>query len=158
MRTLAETGATRPGLPAASLVAAAVAAGASLLNWVGTTTDTHSWSSDAVISLLGGAGLMALAIALAGRPWSLRTLRTLCLVGAVGTAVALMAYLLPVLSELTSGHAEQGEHAGHTLAGSDALITAEVVRTAMEVILIGLLAWMHRVTAPDTFRRTVASD
>lgn len=158
MQMSAESGATPTGLPAATFVAAAAAACASLLHWIGTTTDTHAWSIDAAVSLLAGAGLMALAITLAGRPLSIRMVRRVCLIGAVGTAVVVIAFLLPVLSEVTSGHAEQAEHAGHALAGGEALIAAEVVRTTLELVLIGLLVWIHRATGPGASALTETSD
>lgn len=152
MQTRTETGAPHRTLPGVTWVAAALAAAASLLHWITTGTVTHSWSGDAVVSLVAGAALMALAITLAAGPWGPRTTRTLYLVGAVGTAVVVMAVLLPVLSEVTSGHAGGAGHTGHDVGGGDGgdgIVSAGVVRTAVELILVAVLVWMHRLTAPD---------
>lgn len=149
MRTLAESGAPHRWLAQATWVAVALAATASLLHWITTSTDTHSWSGDAVVSLAAGAGLMLLALTLAARPWSTGTARTIYLAGAVGTAVVVVAVLLPVLSELTSGHAAGPGHAGHDVAGDPTIVAAAALRTTVEVILVGLLAWMHRLAGRD---------
>lgn len=130
----------------ATWLAAALAAGASLLHWLTTSTDTHDWSGDAVVSLVAGGALMALALLLAARPWSAETTRTICLIGAAGTAVVLMFFLLPVLSEVTSGHPRQASHDAHGMAGDDAAVSADVVRMTLEALLIGALAWLHRLT------------
>ena len=147
MQTLAETGARHRWLAGATWVAAALAATASLLHWVTTSTDTHSWTGEAVVSLVAGAGLMLLALTLAARPWSIRTARTIYVAGAVGTAVVVVALLLPVLSELTSGHTSGPGHAGHDIGGDAATVAATIVRATLEVMLVGLLAWMHRLSA-----------
>lgn len=145
MQTVAENRAPPRPLAGATWVAAALAASGSLLHWITTSTDAHSWSGEAAVSLVAGAALMALAMLLAAGPWSARTTRTICLIGAVGTAVVLAAFLLPVLSELTSGHAGQAGHGGHGMAGEEAIGSAAVVRTTVEAILIGVLAWLHRL-------------
>lgn len=149
MQTFAETAAPPGWLARATWVAACLAATASLLHWITTSTDTHSWSGDAVVSLVAGAGLMLLALTLAARPWGSRPARTISLAGAVGTAVVVIAFLLPVLSELTSGHAGEPGHVGHDVGGGEAIVAAAVIRTTLEVMLVGLLAWMHRRTRGD---------
>jgi hypothetical protein len=150
MQTLAETGAARRALPGATWAAAALSASASLLHWIATDTDTHSWSADAVIGLIAGAGLMALAMALVARPWGARTTRALYLIGAVGTAVVVMAFLLPLLSGVTSGHVDNGGHAGHDVNGDGGIVTLDAARMSVQVALVGVLVWMHRVTGrPD---------
>ena len=148
MQTLAETDAPPGVLTGGIWVAAALSAGASLLHWIATSTDTHTWSSAAVVSLVAGAALMGLAILLTARPWSAPTARTIYLVGAVGTAVVVIAFLLPLLSEATSGHAGDVAHAGHDVGGGEAIAIVNVVRTAGEVALTGVLVWLHRMTAP----------
>lgn len=147
MQTLAESGAPSRARAGATWLGAALAAGASLLHWSTTGTDTHDWSGDAVVSLVAGAALMGLALLLAARPWSAETTRTICLIGAMGTAVVLVFFLLPVLSEATSGHARQAGHGGHGMAGDDAAVSADVVRMTLEAVLIGVLVWLHRLTS-----------
>lgn len=144
MQTLADTGAAPRPVPFTAWVAAALAAAASLLHWIGTNTDTHAWSGDAVVALVAGAGLMALAMVLVARPWSDAAARTIYLVGAAATAVVVMAFLLPLLSGLTTGHVDTSGHAGHDVGGGDWIATANVVRTTLEVALVGVLLWMHR--------------
>jgi hypothetical protein len=147
MQTLAETDATPGALTSGTRVAAALAAGASLLHWIGTdNTDTHSWSGDALVSLVAGAALMGLAIVLVARPRSVRTARAVYLVGAVGTAVVVMAVLLPLLSGATSGHAGNAAHSGHDAGGAEGIASADAIRAALELVLIGVLAWMYRMT------------
>lgn len=150
MQTLAEADAPPGAMTSGTWVAVALSAGASLLHWIGTRTGTgtHNWSSDAVISLVAGAALMGLSILLVARPWSGRTARTLYLLGAMGTAVVVMAFLLPLLSGATSGHAGEVDHAGHPVEGGQAIAIVTVVRSAGEVALIGVLVWLHRMTAP----------
>ena len=75
MHTLPETGAPHRWLARATWLAAGLAAIASLLHWITTSTDTHSWTGDAVLSLVAGAGLMLLALTLAARSWGPRTAR-----------------------------------------------------------------------------------
>lgn len=146
MHTVTEHGAPSRTVAGATWLAAALAAGASLLHWITTSTATHDWSGDAVVSLVAGAALMALALLLAARPWSAETSRTICLIGAVGTAVALVFFLLPELSEATSGHARQAVHDGHGMAGGDAAVSADVARMTLEAVLIGVLVWLLRLT------------
>jgi bacteriorhodopsin len=117
-----------------------------LLHWIGTNTDTHGWSGDAVVALAGGAGLMALAIVLVARPWSGPTARTIYLVGAVATTVLVIAFLLPVLSGVTTGHVDTSGHAAHDVGGGEGVATANAIRTTLEVVLVGVLVWMHRRT------------
>lgn len=147
MQTLADAGATPRSLPALTWLAAALAAGASLSYWITTDTETHSWSGGAVLSLIAGAALMGLAMALMSRPWSAPTARTIYLFAAVGTAVMVIAALLPLLSGATSGHAAEAGHAVHDVGGGSDTSIVEVVRTAAEVALIGVLVWLHRMTA-----------
>jgi hypothetical protein len=149
MHTLAETGAPHRWLARATWLAAALAATASLLHWVTTSTDTHSWTGEAVVSLVAGAGLMLLALTLAARIWSTGTARTIYLAGAVGTALVVIALLLPVLSEATSGHTGGPGHVGHDVGEDEVMVAAAVARTTVEVTLVGLLAWMHRVSGRD---------
>jgi hypothetical protein len=148
MQTLAETDAPGGALTSGTWVAAALSAGASLLHWITTSTDTHSWSGDAVVSLVAGAALMGLAIVLVARPWSVRAARTVNVVGGVGTALVVIAFILPVLSAATSGHAGDAGHAGHDVGGGEAVAAANAVRTVLEVALVGVLLWMHRMTGP----------
>lgn len=158
MQTLAETEAPSRGLTSAIWVAAALSAGSSLLHWLTTSTDTHSWSGDAAVSLVAGTGLMGLAMLLVARPWSAPTVRAISLLGAVGTAVVVIAVLLPLLSGAASGHAGTPGHVGHDVEGGETIAVVEVIRTTAEVALIGVLAWLHRATGrAATPRLTEAS-
>ena len=148
MQTLVETDAPPGALTSGTWVAAALSAGASLLHWITTRTDTHSWSGDAVLSLLAGAALMGLAIVLVARPWSAPTARTIYLAGALGTAVVVIAFLLPLLSGATSGHGGDAGHAGHDVGADDWTAVVTVMRTAAEGVLIGVLVWLHRMELP----------
>ena len=147
MQTLAETRDTSRPLPIGTWVAAALSAAASLLHWLSTDTDTHSWSGEAVIALIAGAGLMALAMILVTGPWSARSARAVYLVGAVGTAVVVMALLLPILSGLTSGHVETGGHAAHDGGGNGGIVTLDAVLITVQAGLVAVLLWMYRVAA-----------
>jgi hypothetical protein len=127
----------------ATWAATALAAGASLLHWITTGTDTHSWSADAGLALVAGAGLMTLAIALAAGPWGPRRTRAIALGGAAATAAVILAFVLLVLLEPPVTAVDAG-HAGHG-AGGEGLSSTEVVRTAVEVGLVGVLLWLHRL-------------
>lgn len=146
MQTLAEMRTTAGALPIGTRVAAALAAGASLLHWITTSTDTHSWSGEAVVALIAGAGLMALAMILAAGSLSARAARLVFLVGAVATAVVAVVFLLPFLSGLTSGHVEDAGHAGHAVGAGDEVAILDGVLIAVQVALIAVLLWMYRVT------------
>jgi hypothetical protein len=142
---------TADALRNAGWAGAALAAGASVLHWITTSSDTHAWSADAALSLVAGAGLMTLAIALAAGPGSARTTRAVALVGAAGTAAVLLAFVLLVLLEPAATTTELG-HAGHG-AGDQGLSSVEVVRTAVELGLVGVLLWLHRLAGghrPET--------
>lgn len=134
---------TADALRNAAWAAMALAAGASLLHWITTSTDTHSWTVDAALSLVAGAGLMALAIAVAAGPWSARTTRAIAVIGAAATAAVVIAFVLLVLLE-PPATAVDVVHAGHG-AGGEALSSMEVVRTAVELALVGVLLWIHRL-------------
>lgn len=138
---------TADGLRNGVWAATALAAGASLLHWVTTSTDTHSWSADAALSLAAGAGLMTLAIALVAGPWSARTTRAIALIGAAGSAAVVLAFVLLVLLE-PAVTITDGGHAGHGVA-DERLSSVEVVRTVVEVGLGGVLLWVHRLAGID---------
>jgi hypothetical protein len=146
MQTLAEMRTTAGALPIGTWVATALAAGASLLHWITTSTDTHSWSGEAVVSLIAGAGLMALAMVLAAGSLSVRIVRAVFLIGAVATAAVVVAFLLPLLSGVTSGHVDDAGHAGHAVGAGDEVAILDAVLIAVQVALIGVLLWMYRVT------------
>lgn len=146
MQTLAETDAPAGALTSGTWVAAALSAGASLLHWITTSTDTHSWSGEAVVSLIAGAGLMALAMVLAAGSLSVRIVRAVFLIGAVATAAVVVAFLLPLLSGVTSGHVDDAGHAGHAVGAGDEVAILDAVLIAVQVALIGVLLWMYRVT------------
>ena len=146
MHTLPETGAPHRWLARATWLAAGLAAIASLLHWITTSTDTHSWSGEAVVALIAGAGLMALAMILAAGSLSARAARLVFLVGAVATAVVAVVFLLPFLSGLTSGHVEDAGHAGHAVGAGDEVAILDGVLIAVQVALIAVLLWMYRVT------------
>jgi len=148
MLTLAETDAPPPILRAATWSAAALAACASLLHWIATDGATHTWSADAAVSLVAGAGLMGLGILLVAAPWSARSARAAYLISATWAVVVVLAVVLPLLSGWTSGHAGDAGHAGHDVGGGEPLAIAGAIRTALEVALIGVLLWMYRMTGP----------
>lgn len=146
MQSLADVRPTAGALPIGAWVAAALAAGASLLHWITTSTETHSWSGEAVASLIAGVGLMALAMVLVAGPLSGRTARAMFLVGAVATAVVVVTFLLPLLSGVTSGHVDNPAHAGHDVAGGDEVAILDAALIAVQVALIGVLLWIYRRT------------
>lgn len=150
MLTRAETDAPSGAPTSGAWLAAALAAGASLLHWVNTGSDTHDWSATAAFSLLAGVVLMGLAMLLVARPWSASATRTISLLGVAGTALVVVAFLLPVLSTATSGHASDAGHPRHEVADG-AIAPVGIIRTAAEVALIGVMAWLYRTTArsPD---------
>lgn len=157
MRAFSPSGAPSGSLFGLTWVAGALAAGASVMHWIGTDTETHSWSTDAVISLVAGTALMALAILLVTGPWSVRTAQRIFLVGAIGTAIAVTAFVLPVLSAATSGHAEPNVHSGHEVSSGDPIAIVQTVRTGMELALIGVLVRLQRLTIWSGSRVTKAS-
>lgn len=128
----------------AGWAAVALAAGGSLLHWITTSTDTHSWTADAGLSLVAGAGLMTLAIGLSAGPWRPRTTGWIAIVGAAYTTVVALAFVLLVLLEPAVPPLDSG-HAGHG-AGGAGLSSAEVVRTTIELGLVGVLVWLHRLS------------
>jgi len=140
MQTRTEAGAAPTALSGATWLAAGLAAGASLLRWLGTDTDTHSWSSDALVSLVAGAGLMALAVALVAWRWGARTARSAYLIGAAGTATVVMAFLIP----LALGQPPSTGHEGHGVQDGDGIAMVEWIRTLAELSLVGVLLWLYR--------------
>jgi len=140
MQTLADRRDAQ-SLDGATWLAAALSAGASLLHWIATDSDTHNWSGDTVVSLVAGAALMALAIALMARPWNVRTARAMYLIGAVATAGVVIAFLLSLLlaQPSTPGHVGHDVHGEH-------IATVDAIRTTVEVALIGVLLWKLRLT------------
>lgn len=145
MLTHAEPDAPSGAATSGARVAATLAAGASLLHWVTIGTQTHSWSAVAAGSLLAGVALMGLALMLVALPWSAGAIRSISLLGAAGTAIVVVAFLLPALSSATSGHAGDAGHPGHEVADG-AIALVDIIRTASEVALIGVLAWLYRTT------------
>jgi peptidoglycan/LPS O-acetylase OafA/YrhL len=135
--------------PALTWGAAALAAGSSLSYWLTTDTDTHSWSADAVVSLVAGAALMGLAIALLAGRSSRRTTRATYLVGAAGTAVMLLFLVVPLLQ----GQPPAEGHAGHAMPAEEPMAAMGSVRIAAEAALIAVLLWLHRLSG-----RTGAED
>ena len=134
---------TAQALRNAGWAAMALAASASLLHWITTSNDTHSWTADAALALVAGAGLMTLAIALAAGPRSAGAVRAIAVVGMAGTAAVLLAFVVLVLLE-PPVTATVGGHAGHG-AGGEGLSSTEVVRTALELGLVAVLLWLHRL-------------
>lgn len=157
MQTPAETRDSSSSLPIGTWVAAALSAAASLLHWLSTDTATHSWSGETVVALIAGAGLMALAMILVTGPWSGRTMRAVSLVGAVGTALVVMAFLLPILSGLTTGHVDSGGHSAHDAGGNAGIVTLEAALITVQVGLVGVLLWMYRVAARPVREPTEAA-
>lgn len=128
----------------AGLAAMALAAAASLLHWITTSSDTHSWSTDAVLALVAGTMLITLTIALAAGPWSARMTRTIALAGAAAALAIVLAFVLLAILEPTAASVDAG-HAGHG-AGGEGVSSTEVVRTAVEIGLVGVLLWLYRLT------------
>lgn len=143
MQTRTDAGAPAERVPSAAWLAAGLASGASLLHWISTGSATHSWSAEAVVSLLAGAGLMGLALVLAARPWSLRQARAVYLIGALGTTVVLAAFVLPVALALVLPQPSGTGHGGHA-AGGDGIAGIDGIRMAAEGALIGVLLWLYR--------------
>jgi hypothetical protein len=136
-------------------VAAALAAGASLLRWAATDTQAHAWSVDALIALAAAAAQMTLAVLLVGRPAPMRDAasdrdsgvdvsRTVYLAGALINAAVVLAFVPALIP--TAPTDPHGGHGG--MAVGPAAIDA--LRLGIEVALIGVLLWLYRARRRDT--------
>ncbi len=135
-------------------IAAGLAAGASLLRWLATDTQsTHAWSLGTLVALVAAAAQMTLAVALVGtstqagtatgRPTAAgtRTSHAVYLIGALVSAAILLAFV----PALFPGDAEGSAHGGHG-GGAEAVAPLDAVRLSIEVTVTGLLLAMYRAT------------
>lgn len=132
-------------------VAAALAAGASLLRWAATDSQAHAWSAGTLLALLAAAVQMTLAVVLAGGgapdereghllgARSASAARATYVVAAVVNAVIILAFL-PTLLPGASTEAHGG-HGGGTAAGIGIL---DALRLGLEVALVAVLLWLYR--------------
>lgn len=135
---------TRAATGAMVVLAAALAAGASLLHWAGIRTLAHELSAELVYAVGAATVLMVVAVTIGAEPWrvlrperGLRQARGSFLVGLAVAAAAAGASVLGVLPS-----AGGGEHAGHAMTEVVGGDPRAWIRLLVELLLVAALGWL----------------